>query len=103
MNFLITIGYVRPAKIQIRSDCASEFSLGAFWIVKHAMFLGVDNEDSDQTARMLDEHVRRYVFSLCDTYILLEETIAHELSSLDTCSLNVPENRFCQDKYQYRL
>ena len=45
-----------PAKIQIRLRIRavwSESSLGAFWIVKEAKFIHADNEDSDQTVRML--------------------------------------------------
>ena len=45
----------RPMKLQIRlCICVvwSESSLGTFWIAKGALFLHVDNEDSDQAARM---------------------------------------------------
>ena len=50
-----TLAIERQAKIQIRLRiCAvwSESSLGAFWIAKATKLLHVDNEDSDQTARM---------------------------------------------------
>ena len=50
-----SFGHVRQAKIQISLRIRavwSESSLGAFWIAKDGMFLQVDNEDSDQTARM---------------------------------------------------
>ena len=47
--------HVRPAKIQsslhIRAVW-SDSSLGTFWIAKDPKFLRVDNEDSNQTARM---------------------------------------------------
>ena len=60
-----TFEHVHPVKIQI-SLCIravwSEFSMGAFWVVKDAVFLHVDNEDwSDCTYA----HVRRSIFSLC--------------------------------------
>ena len=51
----VTFGHVHPAKIQIslRNRAVwSESSLSAFWITKDAKFLYVDNEDSNQTARM---------------------------------------------------
>ena len=71
--------FVRPAKIQIRlRECAvwSESSSGAFRIAKSAnFFIHVDNENSDQTARMyrlfessLGAHVRRYVFCRSGSY-----------------------------------
>ena len=47
--------YVRPAKIQIRLRFRavwSESSLGVFWITKDVKSLLVDNEDTDQTARV---------------------------------------------------
>ena len=50
-----TIGHMSPAKIQISlriRAVLSDSPLGAFWTVKDAVFLHVDNEDSDQTARM---------------------------------------------------
>ena len=50
-----TFRHVRPAKTQICLRIRavwSEFSLGTFRIAKDAKFLHVDNEDSDQTARM---------------------------------------------------
>ena len=50
-----TLGYVRPAKIQITLRIHAvwiETSLGVLLIAKDANFLQADNEDSDQTARM---------------------------------------------------
>ena len=50
-----TFGHVRPAKIQLRLRTRavwSESSLGVFLIAKDAKFLHVDNEDSNQIARM---------------------------------------------------
>ena len=49
-------GHVRPAKIQISLRIRavwSESSLGAFWIAKDAKCLRADNEDSDQTRRLI--------------------------------------------------
>ena len=47
---------VCPAKTQIRLRIRavwSEFSLGAYWIAKDVRFFPAENEDSDQTARIL--------------------------------------------------
>ena len=47
--------HVRPSKIQICPNVRavwSESSLSAVWIAKDVKFFHVDNEDSDQTARM---------------------------------------------------
>ena len=49
-----TFKHVCPAKIQIILRIRvvwSEFSLGAFWIIKDAEFLHAENEESDQTVR----------------------------------------------------
>ena len=54
-----TFGQMRPEKIQISLRiCAVwlESSLGAFWTAKDANFPLADNDDSDQTARMLTLH-----------------------------------------------
>ena len=49
------------AKQRLRSNCSNAV-LGTFWIAKDAKFLHADNEDSDQTADVLETYVRRYVF-----------------------------------------
>ena len=67
-----TLGYERPAKIQIRLRFRAVWSaLGACWIAKDTKFLHADNEDSDQT-----EWMRRliwvsvgYVFSRCGSFV----------------------------------
>ena len=50
-----TFGHENRTKIQISvrmREIWSESSFAAFWIDKNAKFLHVDNEDSDQIARM---------------------------------------------------
>ena len=60
--------------LRIRTD-RSESLQGAYWIAKDAMFLHLDNEDSDQTAlmRRLMAHVS-------------ESTVSHGPHVPDTCN-----------------
>ena len=62
-----TWGHVRPAQIQISLRIRavwSESSLGAFWVAKDIKLLYRDNEDPDQTSRMLVELSLRFAYML---------------------------------------